>query len=63
MSEIKLSVEESVYLAYRDGGGESILHSHCNELGITIDDAKQMIRRQYALRKESGKLEPYDRSI
>lgn len=40
MAEMKLSVEESVYLAYRDGGGEKILHSHCRERGITIDQAK-----------------------
>jgi hypothetical protein len=56
MSEMKLSKEESVYLAYRDGGGESILPAHCKELGISVEEGKEMIRRQYTLRQENGTL-------
>lgn len=63
MSEMNLSKEESVYLAYRDGGGESILLSHCEELGITLEEGKDMIRRQYRLREENGTLQPYDKTI
>ena len=63
MSEMKLSKEESVYLAYRDGGGESILPAHCKELGISVEEGKEMIRRQYTLRQENGTLQPYDKTI
>lgn len=63
MNQMNLTPEESMYLAYRDGGGMKILHSHCELLGITIEEGKEMIRRQYQHRKESGNLQPYDKTI
>ncbi|RFA27314.1 hypothetical protein CAI21_14855 [Alkalilimnicola ehrlichii] len=63
MPDIELTTEESVYLAYRDGGGESILPGHCAELGISLEEGKEMIRRQYKIREESGNLKPYDKRI
>lgn len=63
MNQMNLDPEESMYLAYRDGGGEEILHGHCELLGITVDEGKEMIRRQYRLRQENGTLQPYDRTI
>ncbi|WP_417438185.1 hypothetical protein [Idiomarina sp.] len=63
MSEMKLTTEESVYLAYRDGGGESVLPGHCEELGISLEEGKEMIRRQYKIREQDGNLQPYDKSI
>ena len=63
MSDLNLTKEESMYLAYRDGGGESIIPGHCELLGISIEEGKEMIRRQYNLRRETGTLEPYDKTI
>ena len=63
MSDMKLTTEESVYLAYRDGGGESVLPGHCEELGISLEEGKEMIRRQYKIREQDGNLQPYDKSI
>lgn len=63
MSDIKLTTEESVYLAYRDGGGKSILPGHCAGLGISLEEGKEMIRRQYKIREQAGNLQPYDKSI
>jgi hypothetical protein len=63
MNQIKLTPEESMYLAYRDGGDEKIIYDHCELLGITIEEGKEMIRRQYQRRKEAGVLQPYDKTI
>jgi hypothetical protein len=63
MFDMKLTTEESVYLAYRDGGGESILPGHCAELGISLEEGKEMIRHQYKTREQAGNLQLYDKSI
>jgi hypothetical protein len=45
------------------GAGESVLPGHCEELGISLEEGKEMIRRQYKIREQAGNLQPYDKSI
>ena len=59
----KLPVEEKIYVTYRDGGANFELQFVSDAYGVTIDEAKEMIRRCYHRRKESGQLQPYDKSI
>lgn len=59
----KLPLEEKIYISYRDGGHSFNLHSCCELHGVSVEEAKAMIRRCYDRRETAGELQSYDKTI